>query len=407
MRLRIQVAIALVMGLISVGQDTGIAQTNMRNVAVITGSGSVTQVVASTRYLAWSQTSPRRPGHGNVYVKQRGAGDRVRVNARGTEGSLGAIDGRRLVFQQFRGSVDDGSSSIKIANLATGKKRTPREVNSRHWDFWPALDGRWMLHGRTNADKGTTKVLLTNLRTGKTRTLERSRASTYLQPGQINGKYAVWMKWKSGGKGKIFIHNLETRRTKRLPDGGKWNWGPSVSRRGVVYFARSGRNCGSDVRILRWKKGRGTKRLIALPNGVDTGDSYVARNADGDTEVYYTRVVCEPNFEGDGYKLLFTRQQRPNPSPSPTSPSPSPTPEGPTLTVEIVGDGEVTSDPEGIDCESECEATFEEGEEITLTAIPDEGERVWDWSVAGCGRRDTTCTFEMPEDDVTVTVTFR
>jgi hypothetical protein len=32
---------------------------------------------------------------------------------------------------------------------------------------------------------------------------------------------------------------------------------------------------------------------------------------------------------------------------------------------------------------------------------------VWDWSVAGCGKFETTCTFEMPEDDLTVTVEFR
>jgi hypothetical protein len=46
------------------------------------------------------------------------------------------------------------------------------------------------------------------------------------------------------------------------------------------------------------------------------------------------------------------------------------------------GQGTVTSTPAGIDCGSTCEAEFEEGKEVELTAAPDEGSEFKEWSGA-------------------------
>ena len=383
-------------------QATVSAQTETADVPVVTGAANTTQIAASKRYLAWAQASAQRPNRSNVYVKGRG-GERVKLNPKGTEASLGGFDDSLLAYQLFNGSVQNGSSRIEIVNLENNETRTPKHANSKHWDFWPSLSGRWLLFGRTNADRGTTKILLTNLRSGRTITLDKGPASAYFQPGQVNGRYAVWVRWNDGGKSRAFVFNRKTGKQRTVPSGDQFNWAPSVTRRGVVHFGRSGRRCGSRSKLLRWSKRTGLDRLIRLPDGIDISDSYVSRDRSGALEMYYVRIDCSNNANGDAHKLRFGGDTEP---PEPTaSPTPSPSPSGPTLTVDVNGDGEVTSDPDGIDCGSDCSEDYEEGTEITLTAVADDGSRFRSWSLPNCRGRDEVCTFVI-EDDMTVTATF-
>ncbi len=68
------------------------------------------------------------------------------------------------------------------------------------------------------------------------------------------------------------------------------------------------------------------------------------------------------------------------------------------------GDGAVISVPEGIDCGSECIAPFDEGTEVTLVAISEDGSVFRGWSGGGCFGTDD-CTITM-EDARSVTATF-
>jgi hypothetical protein len=75
--------------------------------------------------------------------------------------------------------------------------------------------------------------------------------------------------------------------------------------------------------------------------------------------------------------------------------------EQPTLTVEVVEEGIVTSDPAGIACPAgACSARFPPGT-VTLTADDD----VASWSVDSCSSRLNTCAVPL-EASLTVTVTF-
>jgi hypothetical protein len=74
--------------------------------------------------------------------------------------------------------------------------------------------------------------------------------------------------------------------------------------------------------------------------------------------------------------------------------------EFPLTTVIKGGPGTVVSDPAGIECtgpvNTECEAGFEEGSEVTLTASPSAGYRFYTW--VGCGSiNGRQCTVEMNE----------
>jgi Ca2+-binding RTX toxin-like protein len=81
-------------------------------------------------------------------------------------------------------------------------------------------------------------------------------------------------------------------------------------------------------------------------------------------------------------------------------------PRAPKYTLDVIpsGDGSVASSLEGIDCPSDCSATYDDGTTVSLTASPAAGWGFSSWSGAGCsGGGDCTVTMEADED---VTATF-
>jgi hypothetical protein len=59
------------------------------------------------------------------------------------------------------------------------------------------------------------------------------------------------------------------------------------------------------------------------------------------------------------------------------------------------GTGTVSSVPSGISCGSSCDADFETGAIVTLTAAPSDGSTFTNWSGAGCSGGASTCTVVM------------
>jgi hypothetical protein len=90
-----------------------------------------------------------------------------------------------------------------------------------------------------------------------------------------------------------------------------------------------------------------------------------------------------------------------------------------TLRVEKAGSGSgaVTSSPAGIECGSTCQATFPEGQAVTLTGVPDSGSQAVQWS--GCDSvttenaclvsmtfaKNVTATFKLGQHQLTVGTT--
>ncbi|MEZ4249574.1 MAG: peptidylprolyl isomerase [Polyangiales bacterium] len=66
------------------------------------------------------------------------------------------------------------------------------------------------------------------------------------------------------------------------------------------------------------------------------------------------------------------------------------------LEVTTAGNGEVSSEPAGIDCGPDCTSAFEFGEMVLLTARPTGGARFVGWE-GGCGGNEPTCIVSLDE----------
>ena len=99
-----------------------------------------------------------------------------------------------------------------------------------------------------------------------------------------------------------------------------------------------------------------------------------------------------------GCQGVVTGSGNPNPPPPPNTPL--------DLSVILAGlqGGSVTSTPNGIDCGSTCNASFNIGTTVTLTANPPSGGQFTGWSGA-CSGTDMTCTVSEGGSQ-TVTATF-
>ena len=73
------------------------------------------------------------------------------------------------------------------------------------------------------------------------------------------------------------------------------------------------------------------------------------------------------------------------------------------LTLEVDGNGTVTSEPEGINCGDDCTEDFDENTSVTLTATPDSGATFNGWSGACTGTLPCVVTMDANR---TVTATF-
>jgi hypothetical protein len=336
--------------------------------------------VAGAGFLAWVQNTRAHPDLFNVYVKPDG-GSQFRVNLPGTEGSLGGIDGTTLAYQQFRSGSD-----IKFFNLKThARSNPPRGVNTKHWEYWPAFQRPWLLFARQNIVTGARSIILFNLQTHASRVLDVVGGNKYVQPGQLNGGDAVWVHWVPPGRSRVEIYDVANHKLTRVPNVRGYDWSPSVTENGTVYFERSGLRCGSNARIVRYPLGGPLATVLSLPKGIDLSSTYVFPLDDGSIQVFHDRIRCSNvKFGDDIYRFVDDYTV--------------------TLSVAIVGSGTVTSAPPGISCTSACSHEFEPNTTVTLTATPGLGSTFVGWSDASCPGTDP-CTL-MPTSDTSITATF-
>ena len=253
---------------------------------------------ADETHLAWSQY-PRRGGLVTLYMQAPGD-PRVRVNRARTSAWSGGFEGDTFVYQEARGR----QSNIHLYDVPTGIRSAPAAgVNTPAWEWRPTMSGDQLLYGRSLVNQRIDLVLLRNLTTGGTRVLDRIRWRNGINlPGQVNGNYAVWARCERFCN--VFIHDIAAATTTKIGNPGSYQYAPSVTSDGTMYFVRSGRTCGSVSRLMRRPPPLGPGKVVApLPWGQDISTTYALENADGTTTVLFGRIRCRADMR-DVFSVL-------------------------------------------------------------------------------------------------------
>jgi hypothetical protein len=256
---------------------------------------------ASEDFLAWFV--PTRHGS-NVWAQALDGGEAFRVNPPGTVAFTGGIEGSILVYQVAgRGENPD----LAMVDLATGVELdVPEGINTRRGEGSPSISGDHILFGRFA--RGASSVILFDTTTGTSEVIyeraQRERRFYDIIPTQVNANFAVWQQvvfsTRTGDfvAGDVFLYDIATGMTTKISAGvDVWEYGPSVSADGTVFFGRSSFACGQDATIVQ-RAPDGTETVIyTLPQRRDFGFSFAADNADGTTDVYFDRGSCRgPDF---------------------------------------------------------------------------------------------------------------
>jgi hypothetical protein len=301
-----------------------IAAATVTGVGVLTGAVNERNPAAawsdasqSTHYLAWSQNSAGAPNHYDAYFRS-GSGTPVKLNLKG-QGWTGGIDGAAglVVYQR----IYNGQSDIKLYDINAGTWPSfPNgfSPNTTRWEWHPTIAGDYVLFNRDDVSTPTERVVVYRLSTGQVTQLDTTTAQTSaLYAGQVNGNWAVWT--KCNPRCKVYRDDLSSLPTvapqllerpavNPLPQ----QYGAGVTSTGVVYLARSGTTCGSNVKIVRYfgaDPSSGTPDpatgtvIWNVAFGRDLTFGYARENpVDSSVDYFYDRITCN-SAQWDVYKI--------------------------------------------------------------------------------------------------------
>jgi hypothetical protein len=256
------------------------------------------QPVRGSGWLVWQQNTVDRPRHYDLFARPVDGGSKRKINEPGTSGANGDIEDGVLVYQQF----ERRRSGLRLFDLTTGERTILRAVNTEHWEYWPSMSGTHLLFGRFHKN-GTRRVILFDLATGDSKRLAKIRgADAFLAPGQVNGDWAVWYRCPNESECNVVRYHIPTGESEVLPNSGGRQHAPSVGRRGTVFYARAGSDCGRRVRIIRRPLDGPAEELWRLPNGDDIARSHVQSRRRG-TTILYDHFSCGSAVQSDAWEI--------------------------------------------------------------------------------------------------------
>ena len=251
-------------------------------------------------YFAWSQASLEHPNRYNVWVAPvvSGAPDvasRMRVNADGTVGFAGDMDGTMVVYGQRPSLREPGS--VRFYDAATNTPmETPDGVNtSRGHETGPKLSGNWLLFARYGGSRQS--IILFDITGSDSRRLDSLAYPAYLQTGGVAGNWAVWTRCKRWAHCATFRYNIAAGAQVRVPNPNtRSQYAASVTDDGMVYFGESSNIfCGRNLGIWRWRGPTAPReRLHAIPSHRDIAVTNPLISADGTSvDVFFDQYNCD------------------------------------------------------------------------------------------------------------------
>ncbi len=257
---------------------------------------------AADGWFAWMHSATPNtlpPASHTVVLVRRGNGAAWQANPHGTFAQTGGIAGRTLVIQLIRG----GTSKLAAVDLRTKVLTVlPIDTTTHRWLWRPSVSGPWILYGRIDYALGVYAIALTNRVSGETRVLDSVGGhAAYAAPGQVNGRYAVWIACPDNHC-RTFRYNLVARRRIPMPPLGGYaysQFGPSVTRDGTVYFGNA-RGC-ADVRLVRWGNGS-VKTILRFPPHTAFVYGYAVDTPH--PTIYYDQVGCSRSDLSSIYRIV-------------------------------------------------------------------------------------------------------
>ena len=204
------------------------------------------QPVQGDTYLAWQQNTRQHPKHYDVFARPLAGGDKFKVNAAGTQGANGGIDGDVLVYQQFKRKRSD----LKFFDLDTRTRTSPPAgVNTDQWEYWPSFSGDWLLFARLYGN-GARRIFLFDLSTGDSRRLDGvrgARSSLVARTGErgLGRLVEVSARARATSSDTTSRMGPGRRSPTTTPASTHPRWHPD----GTVFFARSNARCGGSVKL--------------------------------------------------------------------------------------------------------------------------------------------------------------
>jgi Tol biopolymer transport system component len=137
--------------------------------------------------------------------------------------------------------------------------------------------------------------------------LTQLASAATIAPGQVNGNYAVWEQCQeSNGECNVYRHDIAAKTTTRISNtfrSSRFQYAPSVTTTGTVYFVHSGHGCGTSATLVRQPLGGSDTVLVTFKDGIDVGSTYVD-DTSGTPTVYCSQSICANHSKhGDVYKI--------------------------------------------------------------------------------------------------------
>ncbi len=211
------------------------------------------------------------------------------------------------IFQDNGGRNVD--ANVYLFDLTTQGISGPGSgINTRYWEWSPEISGNFILFGRNRFERGSSpwKVILYDRTTHGTTVLDKvDNRCGCIFPQDVNERYATWV--KCAVKCNVFVYDTQDDVTTKVPNPDRFQYAGSVSEEGRVYFVRSGRGCGANVRIRAWDitAGGPSEPVYAYPAGTELASSiHVVDGADGVHDLYFDQADCsDDGFRGDIYRI--------------------------------------------------------------------------------------------------------
>ena len=251
-------------------------------------------------YIAYSQLG--RDSSPRLYVKAAG-GSPVQITKAGLAYD-GGFDGTKVIYQLAR--PRRGTSTIRLYDVVSHQFSEPAGVNTGKWQYGPSISGDWVLFARLGRHR---RLFLHNESTSETRRIAHIvKPSNRLDPGQVNGDWAVWSTFdRALDVGDIFNYQISTGIGGTVGSNGIGQelYAPSVAPNGTVVYVRSRRGCGRHVVLREHVLGGADTALYRVPAGRDIHKTFIVDEGGGVLSVYFDRSPCSGG-RSNIYKLTVS-----------------------------------------------------------------------------------------------------